>query len=339
MGIRCLIVGWDGATWTVARPLLEQGRLPNLAQLMAGGVHATLRSFEPTLSPIVWTTIAAGKRPEKHGVTRFLDTAAGVRTRRIWDIVAAPERPVGLFGWPVTWPPPALPGFVIPSLFARASDTHPPHLRFIREMESGLRATRRKRMNLIAKGMRHGLRPDTMVRTVRYLAESRPGLLNGNDHFVRQRILKLHIHLDLYLGLVRRYRPWFTSFYLNQTDAFAHRFWRYLEPDLFPPVPQDERNRYQDVLPHAYEMADWVLGRILSLTDENTLICVLSDHGFEASHKAQEGMQDFNGELKGEAVLRLMGLDKELAYVHHRRWLVLSFQSRCSAARREEIDR
>lgn len=337
MGIRCLIVGWDGATWTVARPLLEQGRLPNLSRLMSAGVHATLRSSRPTLSPIVWTTIATGKRPEKHGVTRFLDTAAGLRTRRLWDIVATPERPVGLFGWPVTWPPSALPGFVVPSLFARANDTHPPHLRFIREMESGLRATWRKRITLAAKAMQYGLRPGTLVRPLRYLAEARLGRLNGSDHFIHQRILKLRIHTDLYLGLVRRYHPWFTTFYLNQTDAFAHRFWRYLEPEHFPPLEPDELNRYRDVLPCAYEMADWALGRILALTDENTLICVLSDHGFEASHKAQKGMQDFNGELKGEAVLHLLGLDKGLSYVYHRDSLILSFQRHCSPARKEEV--
>ena len=335
--IRVLIVGWDGATWTVARPLLEQGRLPNLARLMATGVRATLQSIEPTLSPIVWTSIATGKRPEKHGVTRFLDTANELRSRRIWDIVASPERPVGIFGWPVTWPPPSLPGFVIPSLFERANDTHPPELRFVREMETGLQATWRKRIALTAVAMRHGLRMNTLGRIFRYFAEARLSGMNESDHFLRQRVLKLHVQCDLYTELVRRYQPWFASFYLNQIDAFSHRFWRYLEPERFPVTTEDEVQRYKDEIPHAYEMADQALGRILRLTDENTLVCVLSDHGFEASHRAKQGVRDFKGQLKGREILRFLGLDQEISYVRHRRWLVLSFNRHCSAARKEEI--
>ena len=39
---RVLVVGWDGATWDVLRPLLAQGRLPHLARLLDRGAHGVL---------------------------------------------------------------------------------------------------------------------------------------------------------------------------------------------------------------------------------------------------------------------------------------------------------
>ena len=66
-----LLLGIDGATRTVMDPLMEQGRLPNFAKLRDRGVYAALATREPTISPIIWTSIATGKVPEKHGIPGF----------------------------------------------------------------------------------------------------------------------------------------------------------------------------------------------------------------------------------------------------------------------------
>ncbi|MBN1179503.1 MAG: alkaline phosphatase family protein [Anaerolineae bacterium] len=68
---RVLFIGIDSATWYVMGPLVRAGRLPHFAQLMAEGVAAPLKTFYPTLSPLVWSTISTGKSPEKHGVKSF----------------------------------------------------------------------------------------------------------------------------------------------------------------------------------------------------------------------------------------------------------------------------
>ena len=44
---RVLVVGLDGATWNVARPMLAAGELPHLRTLMARGVSATRAPFVP----------------------------------------------------------------------------------------------------------------------------------------------------------------------------------------------------------------------------------------------------------------------------------------------------
>jgi predicted AlkP superfamily phosphohydrolase/phosphomutase len=302
--MRLLIIGLDGATWTVIDPLLEDGRLPNLAHLIMNGTRCVSTAIEPALSPIIWTSLASGKRPEKHGVTHFFDTANHVRCKRLWDILERWDRPIGIFAWPVTWPPRAANGFIVPSLFARANDTFPTGLRFIKDLEDGLGKGWGERLRLMATAMRHGLRPVTMARIANYVVGQKLGNDNSLDRFAGQRFLKLDIHLDVYEFLVKKYIPYFTSFYLNQTDAFAHRFWRYYEPHLFPDVTEAEVERYGDMIPCAYKMADRAVGRLMKLVNRDTLIVVVSDHGFEAANTATEGGK-FCGRVLGNKLLEI----------------------------------
>jgi len=82
-GLRVLFVGIDGADWDVIDPLLRAGQLPQLARLRREGVWARLRSSVPTLSPLLWTTVATGKSPDRHGINDFLvlDTTTGEYNR------------------------------------------------------------------------------------------------------------------------------------------------------------------------------------------------------------------------------------------------------------------
>src|SRR3954451_3560892 len=65
---KVLLIGWDAADWRMIRPLVERGRMPHLAKLIAGGASGNLASLRPMLSPMLWTSLATGKRPHKHGI-------------------------------------------------------------------------------------------------------------------------------------------------------------------------------------------------------------------------------------------------------------------------------
>jgi len=67
-----ILVGLDGAEWKVINPLIAKGKLPNLEYLIRNGSFARLKTLKPAYSPLVWTTIATGKLPGKHGVTDFI---------------------------------------------------------------------------------------------------------------------------------------------------------------------------------------------------------------------------------------------------------------------------
>ena len=95
---RLLLVGWDAVDWKVIDPLLARGQMPNLAGLIAAGVRGNNATIYPPLSPMVWTSIATGKRPTKHGIHGFTEPTEdgmavrpasnlGRKTKAFWNIL------------------------------------------------------------------------------------------------------------------------------------------------------------------------------------------------------------------------------------------------------------
>jgi hypothetical protein len=68
---RLLVFGIDGADWTLMERLFARGELPNLAALRRRGAWGHLQTLFPTRSPAIWTTIATGQPPDRHGVEAF----------------------------------------------------------------------------------------------------------------------------------------------------------------------------------------------------------------------------------------------------------------------------
>ena len=88
-----LFIGLDGASLDMVDDLRAEGRLPTFDRLIRTGISGPLQSWasKPIMSehlrrgfwsPIVWTSIATGKIPEKHGVRDFVLPIPG--TSAVW---------------------------------------------------------------------------------------------------------------------------------------------------------------------------------------------------------------------------------------------------------------
>ena len=86
--------------------------MPHLAQLIARGVRANLSTIYPPLSPMVWTSIATGKRPYKHGILGFSEPTEdgmgirpvsnlGRKAKAFWNILNQNGKRAIVVGW---WP-------------------------------------------------------------------------------------------------------------------------------------------------------------------------------------------------------------------------------------------
>ena len=70
---KVICLGLDGFDPRLTERLMEEGKLPNLAQLRASGSYHRLRTTFPALSPVAWSTFATGVNPAKHNIFDFLD--------------------------------------------------------------------------------------------------------------------------------------------------------------------------------------------------------------------------------------------------------------------------
>jgi len=305
--VKVLFILFDGAEWDVINPLLRKGELPNLAKFMREGSHGRLRSLDGTAlaSPILWTSMASGKLPYKHGIKDFYDTANAVRCVRLWEIFEHEQLSIGLFGHLLTWPPRRTNGFIIPDWCARTPETFPPELGFINTLNEN-----RDWRHLLSNGlqsMRHGMRPATALVGVREALREKLFHPQRLDSYYRQRLVQLEIHADLFVSLLRRYQPYFAVFYTGLPDAVHHQYWQYMEPEKFPSVQRPDVERYGGVIPEVYHRLDRVLERLLRETSLETLVVIASDHGGEANCEEEYRWADMHTENFIQA-LRLQGL-------------------------------
>jgi predicted AlkP superfamily phosphohydrolase/phosphomutase len=76
-----------------------------------------------------------------------------------------------------------------------------------------------------------------------------------------------------------RFREGFFFFYYSTLDLNSHTFWRTLDPG-HPLYTRELAARHGDFLPWLYEEMDREVGKALAACDPETLLIVLSDHGF-----------------------------------------------------------
>lgn len=113
-GPTVILIGLDGAGWDTARRLINTGDLPNLKALADEGATGDLASMSPIVSPRLWTSIASGKLPKKHGIASFTYKTASGRVvpvhagrracKTIWNILGDAGFRVAVVNWWVTWP-------------------------------------------------------------------------------------------------------------------------------------------------------------------------------------------------------------------------------------------
>lgn len=63
-----VLLGFDGMCWSTVTPLMESGRMPNLAGLIRRGAIGYLDNDDFSLSPQIWTTIFTGRSVRNHGI-------------------------------------------------------------------------------------------------------------------------------------------------------------------------------------------------------------------------------------------------------------------------------
>lgn len=286
---RLLILGWDAADWQIIDPLIARGQMPNLAALIAAGTRANLRTMEPKLSPILWSTIATGKTADKHGILNFVEpnpSGDGVRvsasttrkTKALWNILTQSALRVHTVGWYASHPAEPITGSCVSNLLmeqAPSTTSAPWPLMAGVVHGSPECATRvaaaRVRVTDITRDELKELLPNA-AQVGR--GDHRPATLA--KEFARMRSLHRAAIETLRSG------AWDCAMVFHDTiDTIGHHFMEYRPPRMSHVKPADLRV-YGEVMDRVYRMHDRLLGELLEAAGVGTSVILISDHGFHS---------------------------------------------------------
>jgi predicted AlkP superfamily phosphohydrolase/phosphomutase len=274
---RLLVLGLDGADWSVLRPLLAAGRLPNLGRWLDAGSAAPLPSTVPAMSFPAWTSFATGLGPGAHGVFDFTQrlpatyrlrfvNAADRAGASLWGRVAVAGGTVLCLGVPATYPPERLeggggllvPGFDAPvstGSEARATSDPGRYARIARRAGPWMRAD-------LDEGARRSGWHDAAV----------AALLARVDRKTAFALEALRTLRD------DGHDPQLAVVVFSESDTVAHHFWRDHDPASPRHDPAASAVR-RGALAAVYERLDAAAGALRAAFGEDAPCVVLSDHG------------------------------------------------------------
>jgi len=264
---KVVVIGLDAATWTLIRPWMADGRLPNLAKLMKSGVSGTLESILPPITPPAWTSFMTGKNPGKHGIFHFVETeyggyamnyanATSRRSPTVWKLLNNAGYTVGTMNIPFTYPPEPLNGFQISGMDTPSESSqfiHPPALR-----EDLL-----KHLGEIQLDLRFLGAMTTDERRSQVLAEM-------------EQMDKQWTKAALYL--LENYPQDVMMFVFMSIDTVQHYFWQHMDKGHFIHDPE-LAPKFGDAVRKVYERLDAATGQIIDKLPPETAVFVVSDHG------------------------------------------------------------
>lgn len=271
---RILHIGIDGATFDLMRPWMEEGQLPNLNNIAKNGTSGSVLPPFPPTSASSWPSFMTGMNPGKHGLFGFtrvdphegygikVNSGAVRNSQTAWQWLSEQGRRSIVINMPMTYPPEPINGLVVTGIDTPGLEsqfTYPPELR-----EEIIR-----------------LIPDYIL-DVRSWGVTSVG--ERRTHLLEDILLMVESRKQLALHLMKKEAWDLFSVVFTATDRAQHFFWRFLDSKhpLYEPA---EADKYHDAILRVYRRIDQAIGEMLSYCGEETVVIIMSDHGFGPQHK------------------------------------------------------
>jgi len=286
---KVLLVGWDGADWKVIQPLLDRGEMPALERVINGGVMGDLSSLRPMLSPMLWTSIASGKRPYQHGVYGFLEVdytinhvvPVGSSTRQckaLWNLLNDAGLTTNVVSWFASHPAEPVEGAYVSERF---SHPVPSELNAEWKLSPGTVYPERLAEPLAKLRVRPEEVPGEVLAMFIRDADKINQAYDKHLHMLAMNLAETFTAHAAVTYLLEHEPADFTAVYYHAVDLISHDFMRFHPPAL-PGTFQREFELYSDVINSTYRLHDAMLGRLMQLAGPDTTVILVSDHGFKS---------------------------------------------------------
>lgn len=290
---KVLLIGWDAADWKIIDKLMDAGLMPAMKKVVDNGVRGRLATLDPPLSPMLWTSMATGVRPYKHGVLGFVEhdghggirpiSSYGRKVKAFWNMMTMEGKKTNVVGWWPSNPVESINGVMVSNNFQQEKSqgevidledwTIPPGTIYPESMIEKLADLRvhpheisgNLVMPFVPRAVELDQKEDKRLTVItRFLAHA------SSIHAATTELME-NTEWDL------------TACYHDAIDHFSHAFMKYHPPKM-DGLDQEAFDLFKDVVNGAYVFHDMMLERQLSLIDEDTTVMIVSDHGFHSDH-------------------------------------------------------
>jgi tetratricopeptide (TPR) repeat protein len=287
---RVVLIGWDVADWALLNPLLDSGSMPNLAALIGRGVMGKMATIFPSLSPLLWTSVATGVRPDRHRILGFTEpdpitgqvrpvSSTSRKAKAIWNTLQQQGLRSIVANWPAGHPAEPINGVIVSDAYPKSTapygakwpvpqgSVHPTSL------AEPLGQLRVHAGDLGAADLALFI---PQLDRIDQSKDSRPAIL--------ARILAENISVHAAVTWLMENEEWdfLAAFY--STLGQLRRVLLPLDHAASDEGAQQDAELYKDVVDGLLRFQDLMLGRIMQLAGPDTVIMLVSGDRFQFNH-------------------------------------------------------
>lgn len=271
---KVLVLGLDGMPLYLLHFLMEQGITPNLKALFERGSHGKLKSVIPPITPAAWTSFQTGKYPNKHGIVDFFvekpwtyeyefTNSTRIAGKTLWKILSDAKKKPIIVNVPLTYPPEAIDGIIVPGFDAPETSDDCMH-------PKGL-----------LKAIENRIGRYDFYRMWWNEAVFKQSGLSG---LIRELLQITDSQVEGVKFLMKEFDWNFFMYHFQVTDALQHHVYHIIDPSRRE-LGKNEKEQQRIILDF-YKRIDRRIGELLEGAGPDTCVCVLSDHGFLSLQKA-----------------------------------------------------
>jgi predicted AlkP superfamily phosphohydrolase/phosphomutase len=287
---KVVVIGVNGMELDVIRPLLLQGKMPNLASVIKKGAYGKLRTVSAPNCPRVYSTMFTSTQPEEHGVSGFIVGGITANTNMlkeepIWSVLSKNGVTVGMANVPATFPVMPVNGYMISGMLTRGKNCEDGVLCApkLSEVEGGEAVYPTALKTELLKNV-----GDFYIDCERMPAAE--DLKGHETEVIDAWLTKVQLIRDqqthLFDYVLEHHPTDFTWLAQSCEDRTGH--W------LYPIAPYNAGYNPKinavrtEAFPDQYIAFDRVLGSILKHLDDNTYVFIVSDHGIKPLREFEE---------------------------------------------------
>ena len=249
---KTIIIGLDGVPFGMIRDFTETGVMPHTAELISQGIFRVMRSSVPEVSSVAWSSMITGKDPGQHGIFGFIDLCPDsykMRFPNYNDLKALPfwdlwEGKSVIINVPSTYPVRQMNGVLI-SGFVSIDFEKSVYPKFL---------------------VPHLKRLDYRLDVDSQKAHGSIGL------FLEDLDKTLNARIEAYRHLWNSCNWQTFMLVFTSTDRLMHFLWNAYE---------DADHKYHNLFLEHFRKIDRVIGEIVDKSNDEDLLIIHSDHGFE----------------------------------------------------------